>query len=80
MAAKNAKKTDMILVECMPQKYVSDPTVEFNDLPGTEKIMDTVLKEKGQQCIDKMNAQDALLFKPALIYGESYIEAILKAK
>ena len=80
MAAKHAKETDRILVECMPQKYVSDPTVEFNDLPGTEKIMDTVLKEKGQQCIDKMNAQDALLFKPALIYGQSYIEAILKGK
>jgi len=80
MAAKNAKKTDMILVECMPQKYVSDPTVEFNDLPGTEKIMDTVLKEKGRQCIDKMNAQIEELYKPALLYGESYIEAILKGK
>ena len=80
MAAKQAKETDRILVECMPQKYVSDPTVEFDYLPGTDKIMDTVLKEKGQQCIDKMNTQNALLFKPALIYGESYIEAILKGK
>jgi hypothetical protein len=42
--------------------------------------MDTVLKEKGKQCIDKMNAQGALLFKPALLYGESYIEEILKKK
>jgi hypothetical protein len=80
MAAKQAKETDKILVECMPQKYVSDPTVEFDYLPGTDKIMDTVLKEKGQQCIDKMNAQGALLFKPALLYGESYIEEILKKK
>jgi hypothetical protein len=80
MAAKQAKETDRILVECMPAKYVSDPTLEFNDLPGTEKIMDTVLKEKGRQCIDKMNAQNALLFKPALLYGESYIEAILRNK
>ena len=80
MAANQAKETDRILVECMPKQYVSDPKVEFNDLPGTDKIMDTVLKEKGQQCIDKMNAQDVLLFKPALLYGESYIEAILKKK
>jgi hypothetical protein len=80
MAAKEAKETDRILVECMPKQYVSDPTVEFNDLPGTDKIMDTVLKENGQQCIDKLNAQNALLFKPALLYGESYIEAILKVK
>ena len=80
MAANQAKETDRILVECMPKQYVSDPKVEFNDLPGTDKILDTVLKEKGQQCIDKMNAQNALLFKPALIYGESYIEAILKKK
>lgn len=80
MAAKQAKETDRILVECMPKQYISDPKVEFNDIPGTDKIMDTVLKEKGQQCIDKLNAQNALLFKPALIYGESYIEAILKGK
>ena len=80
MAAKYAKETDKALVECMPQKYVSDPKVEFNDLPGTDKILDTVMKEKGQQCIDKMNALDEELFKPALIYGESYIEAILKGK
>jgi len=80
MAAKQAKETDKILVECMPQKYVNDPTVEFDYLPGTDKIMDTVLKEKGQQCIGKMNAQGALLFKPALLYGESYIEEILKKK
>jgi hypothetical protein len=80
MAAKQAKETDKILVECMPQKYVNDPTVEFDYLPGTDKIMDTVLKEKGKQCIDKMNAQGALLFKPALLYGESYIEEILKKK
>ena len=80
MVAKQAKETDRILVECMPQKYVNDPTIEFNDLPGTDKILDTVLKEKGQQCIDKMNAQNAVLFKTALLYGESYIEAILKQK
>lgn len=80
MAAKQAKETDRLLVECMPKQYVSDPTVEFNDLPGTDRIMDTVIKEKGRQCIDKLNAQDALLFKPALIYSESYIQAILRNK
>lgn len=80
MAAKHAKETDKALVECMPQKYVSDPKVEFNDLPGTDRILDTVMKEKGQQCIDKMNALIGELFKPAGIYCRSYIEAILKGK
>jgi len=80
MAAKHAKETDDALVECMPQKYVSDPKVEFNDLPGTDRILDTVTKAKGQQCIDKMNALIGELFKPAGIYCRSYIEAILKGK
>jgi len=80
MAAKHAKETDDALVECMPQKYVSDPKVEFNDLPGTDRILDTVTKAKGQQCIDKTNALLGELFKPAGIYCRSYIEAILKGK
>jgi hypothetical protein len=80
MAAKYAKETDKALVECMPPKYVSDPKVEFNDLPGTDRILDTVMKEKGRQCIDKMDALDEELFKPAVIYSRSYIEAILKRK
>jgi hypothetical protein len=80
IAARQAEETDWILVECMPQKYVSDPKVEFNDLPETDKIMDTVLNEKGQQCIDKMNNQNSLLFVSAIIYGQSYVEAILKGK
>jgi hypothetical protein len=80
MAASRAKETDRDLVECMPPMYVSDPKVEFNDLPDTDKIMDMVLKDKGQQCIDKMNALLGELFKPAGIYSKSYIEAILKGK
>ena len=80
MTASRAKETDKALVECMPSKYVSDPKVEFNDLPGTDMIFDTVKKEKGQPCIDKMNALIGELFKPAGIYSKSYIEAILKGK
>ncbi len=80
MAASRAKETDRDLVECMPPMYVSDPKVEFNDLPGTDKIMEIVLKDKGQQCIDKMNVLLGELFRPAGIYSKSYIEAILKGK
>jgi hypothetical protein len=80
MTASRAKETDKALVECMPSKYVSDPKVEFNDLTGTDMIFDTIKKEKGQQCIDKMNALIGELFKPAGIYSKSYIEAILKGK
>lgn len=80
MAAKHSKETDKVLVECMPKEYVNDPKVEFNDLPGTNMIFETVKKEKGQACIDKLNAMIGKLFEPAGVYSKSYIKAILKGK
>jgi len=80
LSAKRAKETDKMLVKCMPDNYVNDPKVEFNDIPGTDKILDTVRNEKGQGCIDNMNKLLGELYVPAAVYGRAYIEAIIKAK
>jgi hypothetical protein len=57
---------------------VSDPTVEANDLPETDRIVAFITEEKGQQAVDEITTAIAERMQAFSMHIRSYMDAILE--
>lgn len=73
-----AEKTDEVLEENMPQKFVCDPQFEIGSSPERLQIVEKVRAEKGPEAMGKLVNLSKDLLKPFAVYGHSYIRAILQ--
>ncbi len=78
IANDNADRTDRLLEEVMPEKFVFDTEFELGTSPEAEEIVDKVYEKKGQEGVDKLTDLIADLLKPFAAYGRLYVKEILK--
>jgi len=77
-SAASGKSIDRILKKQVPRLLVSDPTVEANDLPETDRIVAFIAEEKGQAAVDEITAAIAVRMQFFSMHIRSYMDAILE--
>ncbi len=77
-SAGMGKPIDKILGKQVPRLLVSDPTVEANDLPETDRIVAFITEEKGQQAVDEITTAIAERMQAFSMHIRSYMDAILE--
>jgi hypothetical protein len=78
LAREKADETDQALEDEMPEKFVSDPHFELGTSDEKEKIVEMILREKGQASIDRLNLLVRDLLVPFAAYGPGYVRSVLQ--
>ncbi len=76
-SASRAKSADKILEKNIPEKMVSDPSVEANNLPGVKDMVQYIMEEKGEKAVDNLTGMIAGQMRQFSMNVRSYMEAIL---
>ncbi len=74
-----AVQTEEIVVQWVPERFVSDPTFEFGDFKQQEEIVSIIRKEKGAEAVNALNEILSLALKNLPTYSRSYIRSVLNA-
>jgi hypothetical protein len=78
LAHDKAEKTDEILEQAMPRKFVSDPGFELGTSAERRQIVERATEEKGQVAVDRLILLLRELLTPFAIQGRGYVRAVLK--
>ncbi len=76
-SAASGKKVDRILAKEMPSLLVSDPTVETNDLPETNRIVSYITEVNRPESVDKITEAIAGRMSYFSMHICSYLESII---
>jgi hypothetical protein len=79
-AHARAEETDRILEECMPRKFVSDPTFELGNSEERRQVVEMMLAEKGVTAVQRQILWVGELLVPFAAKGKGYIRAILNGE
>ncbi len=77
-SAASGKETDKILDREMPALLVSDPSVETNDLPETDRIVAFMTETNGPESVDKVTEAIAGRMRHFSMHIRSYLDAVLQ--
>jgi hypothetical protein len=78
LSHEKAGLTDKILEAAMPRKFVSDPSFELGTSTDRGRIIELMTAEKGSAGKDKLTLLAKDLLKPFAIYGQSFVNSIVK--
>ncbi len=77
-SAGSGKEIDRILAREMPSLLVSDPGVETNDLPETDRIVAFMTETKGPESVEKVTEAIAGRMRHFSMHIRSYLDDILE--
>ena len=77
-SAASGKEIDKILGKEIPSLLVSDPTVETNDLPETDRIVAYMTEVNGPGSVDKVTVAIAGRMRHFSMHIRSYLESVLQ--
>jgi hypothetical protein len=77
LSAGKAEETDRVLQECMPVKFVSDPSFEVGTSPERLEIVERVSAERGEQAVERQILLVRDLLLPFAAWGRAYVRAVL---
>jgi hypothetical protein len=78
LSHEKAGITDKILEAAMPRKFVSDPSFELGTSADRGRIIELMTAEKGPAGKDKLTLLVKDLLRPFAIYGQSFVNSIIK--
>jgi len=76
-SAASGKEIDKILARQMPDMLVSDPKVETNDLPETDRIVAFMTETNGPESVEKVTEAIAGRMRHFSMHIRSYLDDIL---
>mgnify|MGYP000591919325 CR=1 FL=1 len=76
---EQADLLDEVILQTMPEKFVSDVEVEFSQVPERHQLVEKIREHKGQAAVDTLNKTLAELLTLFGENGKSYVQGILKA-
>ena len=77
-SAASGKAIDKILGKEIPSLLVSDPTVETNDLPETDRIVAYMTETNGPESVEKVTEAIAGRMRHFSMHIRSYLESVLQ--
>ncbi|PKP52575.1 MAG: hypothetical protein CVT92_08450 [Bacteroidetes bacterium HGW-Bacteroidetes-1] len=77
-AVERAKAINKVLLNNIPKRFISDPSIEVNDLPELQNIVEVIRDEKGAEAVDAITIAIAERMKSLSMAMQSFMRSVLE--